>query len=183
MVTLVFDIETLKAIPKSNRNEKNLGFGCGVIYNVDNGIYYKFYPESVKPFVDMLSSADKLVSYNGIHFDIPVLNFLMTEEQKMKLEKVEHQDLFKDIMKATKSFIGLKNVAEFTLVEGGKPIVQWTDESALAPQMIAEGKIEEVLEHCVLDVKATYLLWKHIQDKRTISYFNKKTKQIKTQLM
>ncbi len=101
-----------------------------------------------------LEGADRVVSFNGIGFDIPCLEAFIGEE----LEIAEHYDIFAQIKAAGAGMRGngLGKVAERTLG------LDKTGEATFAPELAASGRYAELWEYCLADTILTKMLYEEI---------------------
>ena len=146
MAELVFDIETQNA---------NFGFdSAGLkaarisvvgVYDYSDGQYKTYMEETLNDLFAIMEKADRLITYNGIHFDIPVLNNYYTGD----LSKILQCDMIVHVKKVLGFRLKLNDLAKATLKEektaDGLQAVKWWE----------EGKIEEIKKYCLQDVKVT----------------------------
>ena len=73
---------------------KKFEFHCGVIYNAKARKYREFSRGKARAFVDLLSTADELISHSGRRVDLIVLEHSCGEEAVAPLWEIPHWDLF-----------------------------------------------------------------------------------------
>lgn len=99
----------------------------------------------------VLEAADHLVSWNGIGFDVPVLENCRGE----KLAVTKHVDLMVLLREASGRFWKLTDVAQATLGRGK------TEDGAMAPEMARAGEFGRLFAYCLADVRLTRDLYYH----------------------
>lgn len=177
MITTIFDFETRKLAqepPWDGNWGAAIADGCGGIsaaalisLEINAG---EISPHRVSPavegirlfddtdlegLVDALTESDRIVSFNGLKFDIPVLEALYGS----KLHFRDHVDIMALIHEAlrrrTKGY-RLNQVAEATL--GCRKI----ESGAHAPAMARRGEWARLFQYCLHDTYLTKDLWLHI---------------------
>ena len=101
----------------------------------------KFMTDAVRT----LEESDRVVSWNGRGFDVPIINHFITAP----LEVSEHSDLMQMLRKVTGRRWKLNDVAEATLGYGK------CDSAILAPQMARDGEFGRLFHYCLDDVYLT----------------------------
>lgn len=160
MHKIFFDIETrniFSDVGKADPTMLDISVVC--IYDSLTGEYKSFLQEDLPQLWPILEKADLLVTFNGDHFDIPLLNKYYSGD----LTKMKSLDLLKEVKKSLGFRVGLGNLAEATLGHGksgnGLEAVEWWK----------KGEIERIIKYCIADVKVT----KEIHD---FAILNKKLK-------
>ena len=120
----------------------------GVVYLLPENETLIFYEKDVEKMVDTLSKRDRIVSYNGLHFDNRVLSYYT----KISLWDLPNTDMMLDINDALgrERSISLDNVASATLGGRGKngdplKVFEW----------YRLGKLDEIKDYCANDVIIT----------------------------
>jgi DEAD/DEAH box helicase domain-containing protein len=108
--------------------------------------------------------ADLLVTYNGEHFDIPLLQ---KYTDKIDLWKIKHIDIFKEIREVTGKKLGLDGVAGTTLnisksANGLQAVAWWNS-----------GEIDKIIKYCEQDVKVTKDLYDYAFQNSKIFYIDR----------
>lgn len=161
MKALIYDIEIKRAIP--NRGEAKIegieycegwgdhaNMGISVIGAYDYGTdrYRVFCDDNKEEFFEAAEAAEVLITFNGIGFDDPVITACWKEDWEPKAHKF-------DIMAEMRKASGLRPSLDGTCqVNFG---VAKSNSGALAPILWQRGKIGEVIDYCMNDIKMTKL--------------------------
>ena len=159
MFELVFDLETQNSdFSFDNTGLKEARISVVGVYDYADNEYKTFMEEEFPALWKLFEAADRIISYNGIHFDVPVLNNYYPGD----LSKIPHMDLIVPVKEALGFRLKLNDLAKATLkIEksaDGLQAVKWWE----------EGKIDEIKKYCLQDVKVTKELYE----------FGKKNKQL-----
>lgn len=146
MKKVYLDIETrniFQDVGKSDPTLLDISVVC--IYNPFNETYESYLQEDLTKLWPILEKADMIVTFNGDHFDLPLLNKYYSGD----LLKMKSLDLLKEVRKSLGHRVGLGAIAEATLGVGksgnGLEAVEWWK----------KGEIEKIIKYCIDDVKVT----------------------------
>lgn len=148
MRKIVFDIETRNIFDDVGSNDPAaLDMSVVCIYDSKTDEFSSYLVEELPKFWEIIEDADMLISYNGEHFDIPILQ--KYAPKGLDLSKIKHVDLLKELKVAAKRRMKLDQVAEGTLGinksgHGLDAVVWWR-----------KGEIDKIKKYCVDDVKIT----------------------------
>lgn len=146
MKILTFDIETTNTFDEvGSPNAEDLDLAVICVHDSDTDETTHYFKEDLNKLWPLMEQADMLVTYNGDHFDIPLLNKYYAGD----LTQIKSLDLLVEIKKSLGRRIKLDDVASATLgqsksADGLQSIVWWR-----------QGKIDEVVDYCKQDVKVT----------------------------
>jgi DEAD/DEAH box helicase domain-containing protein len=155
MRTITFDIETKNTFQDVGSND-SVALDISVVCIHDDGDTtsarggYSSYLEADFPKLwPILEQADMFVTFNGDHFDIPLLNKYYSGD----LTKIKSLDLLVEVKKSLGRRIKLDTLAEATLGKnksghGLDAIVWWQ-----------KGEIDKIIKYCIDDVKITRELY------------------------
>lgn len=115
------------------------------VYFYETDTYESFLEADLPQMFQRLEQGGRIIGYNSIGFDMPVLNNYYVGD----LLKLPQLDLLKEIEKALGHRIKLDDVAKATLG------TQKSGHGLQAVQWWKEGKIKEIREYCLQDVKVT----------------------------
>jgi DEAD/DEAH box helicase domain-containing protein len=154
MDTLVFDIETQNFFTDPDvgwNNYAALRISCVAVYSYDQDKYFCYEEHEMQQLADLFSQARRIVGFCMNHYDVPVLNDYF---QKLKLHVpslwgMERVDLLDEIELVTQQRISLSRLAEANLG------VKKSRHGSEAIALYRDGKMEELKEYCVNDVKLT----------------------------
>ncbi len=152
MRKIVFDIETSNIFSEvGSNNPTDLAISVVGIYEYENNSYGAFLEEEFNKLWPIIENADMLVTFNGDHFDIPLLNKYYSGD----LFKIKSVDLLKEMQKVAGRRMKLDQIAEGTLginkSGDGMDAVKWW----------REGEIEKVKKYCLNDVRITKDLYEY----------------------
>ncbi len=146
MKILTFDIETTNTFDEvGSPNAADLDLAVICVHDNETDEMTHYFKEDLSKLWPLIEQADMLVSYNGDHFDIPLLNKYYAGD----LTQIKSLDLLVEIRKTLGRRIKLDDVASATLgqkksADGLQSIVWWR-----------QGKIDEVVAYCKQDVVVT----------------------------
>ncbi|MCR4328063.1 MAG: ribonuclease H-like domain-containing protein [Patescibacteria group bacterium] len=155
MDTLVFDIETQNFFTDPGvgwDNFEALKISVVGIYSYNQDNYICLEESEMRAVADLFEGANRIVGFSINRYDVPVLQAYFNrfkEGGKPDLWKKDRVDLLKEIEMATGSRISLNKVAEANL-GGGKD-----KKGSEAPELYRAGKIDELKEYCLKDVRLT----------------------------
>lgn len=146
MKKIVFDIETRNIFQDVGSNDpKDLDISVVCLYDYESDTYTSYLQEDFGKLWPILENADMLITYNGDHFDIPLLDKYYPGD----LTKIKSLDLLKEVKKSIGFRLKLDSIATATLGTGksghGLEAVTWWK----------NGEIEKLIKYCIDDVKVT----------------------------
>lgn len=146
MKKIVFDVETKNTFAEvGSNNPANLDISLVGLYDYEDGKYHSFLQEEFSLMWPFFEKADMLISFNGDHFDIPLLN----KYYEGDLTKFRSLDILREIRQSFGRRMKLDQLAEGTLGvnksgNGLEAIAWWKN-----------GEIGKIREYCLKDVKIT----------------------------
>ncbi|MFH0755637.1 MAG: ribonuclease H-like domain-containing protein [bacterium] len=171
MKKIVFDIETSNTFQEAGSNDPvSLDLSIVCIYDYETNKYKSFTKENLNELWPIIEKADMLITFNGEHFDIPLLNKYYSGD----LTKIKSLDLLKEIKNSLGRRIKLDIIAEATLGRnktghGLENIVWWKN-----------GEIQKVIDYCIEDVRITKDIYEYALKNKILKYLDgKEIKEIK----
>ena len=161
MRKIVFDIETRNIFQDVGSNDPvDLDISVVCIYDYETDTYQSFLQEDFGKLWPIIEHADMLITFNGDHFDIPLLNKYYPGD----LTKIKSLDLLKEVKKSLGFRIKLDSIAQATLGHGksghGLEAVTWWK----------NGEIEKIKKYCIDDVKATKDIYDYALKNGTLKF-------------
>jgi len=156
--TLVIDFETKKSFDEvgGKQNLKELGISVAGVYSYNQNKYFAFEESEIPKFENMLAETEHLIGFNIRTFDLPVLAPYLRE---IRLNTIATTDIFEDACNFLGHRVGLAALAEATLGESksanGLEALKW----------YKEGKIQQIKDYCLQDVKVTKNLYEYGKEK------------------
>ncbi len=168
MKKIIFDIETRNIFDDVGKNDPTLlDISLVGVYDSSTNEYSSYLQEDLPKLWPLIESADVLITFNGDHFDIPLLNKYYAGD----LTKIRSLDLLVEFRKALGRRVGLGNIAEATLGVGksgnGLEAVKWWK----------EGNIEDIRTYCLQDVKVTKDIYEYALKEGKLFYKDGETKK------
>ena len=169
---VVFDIETqflAGEIRGGWGNLPGMKLSCAVVYDVDQARYFTYGEENVAELIAHLKASSLVIGFNTLRFDYGVLQGYTA----FALQSLPSLDLMADLQKKLNHRLSLAHLAQHTL--GG---AEKSADGLLAVQWWREGKYQQVIDYCRMDVKLTHDLWKFGQEKKYVLFQHKKSGEI-----
>lgn len=143
---IVLDIETKNTFQDvGGYFTDKLEVSVVVAYFYETDEYKSYLEKDLPRLFNEMEQADRIIGYNSIGFDIPVLNNYYAGD----LLQIPQLDMLAEIHKNLGYRIKLDDVAAATI--GTKKSAH----GLLAVQWWKEGKVQEVIDYCQQDVKVT----------------------------
>ncbi len=161
MRKVVFDIETRNLFVDVGSNDPvDLDISVVCIYDSHTDSYSSYLQEDLPKLWPILEGADMLITFNGDHFDIPLLNKYYHGD----LTKIKSLDLLVEVRKSIGRRIKLDTIAEGTLKKnksghGLEAITWWKN-----------GEIDKIIKYCTDDVKITKELYEYALKHKKLKY-------------
>lgn len=160
MTTLVFDLETAKLASEVGGFPNLIAEGGGgvtslAIVPLDGSRPRLFDDWSLVEGVQLLEEADRVVSFNGRAFDVPILAYRLGRP----IELGEHWDLCAMIRRnkgGAHGRWGLGPVSKRTLGRGKE------GSGLMAPELARTGRFAELHDYCLSDAYLTRDLYTHV---------------------
>lgn len=175
MRKIVFDIETKNIFQDVRSNDPaDLDIAIVGLYDYETGKYSSYLQEEFAEMWDIIDKADMFITFNGTHFDIPLLNKYYKKAGRGDLTKTRSLDIFKEIKNSSGRWLKLDKIAEGTFGinksgDGFDAVVWWRT-----------GKIDEIRKYCLDDVRITKDVYEYaLKNKRLIFKEGPFTKEIK----
>lgn len=153
MHTVIFDLETKKEFAEVGGRDfvDKLGVSVLAAHSSLDDAYHVFEEHELSSFENMLRGADLVVGFNIKGFDIPVLQPYMP----FNLGELRLLDMMDDVVTGVGFRVSLDNLAGTTLG------IKKSADGLQALRWFREGKIKEIKEYCVQDVKVTKALYEY----------------------
>lgn len=165
---VVYDLEIkrpIETLSKGWQSHDEMGISCLCLYDYSTSRYRVFDDLSAKECCDILMSYDKLVGFNTVKFDWAVVKatwpFLTGERKSVDF------DILREIWKSkgldpdvfnprTHGGFKLDDVAFETLG------LRKSGDGAKAPRLFQEGRIAELIDYCIEDVRIEKTLFEFV---------------------
>ncbi len=152
MRKIVFDIETSNIFQDVGSNDPaDLSISVVGVYEYEGDKYSTFLVEEFGKLWPIVENADMFITFNGDHFDIPLLNKYYSGD----LFKIKSLDLLKEMQKSAGRRMKLDQIAEGTLGINksghGLDAVRWW----------RDGEVEKLKKYCLDDVRITKDLYEY----------------------
>lgn len=169
MKKIIFDIETKNTFSDvQSDNPVDLNISILSLYDSESKKYYSFLEEEFVEMWPFFEKADLLITFNGIYFDLPILQKYCSFD----LKKINHLDIFAEVRKKINKKISLNNIATTTLKiaksANGLDAVAWWN----------SGEIEKIKKYCEQDVKVTKDVYEFACKNNLLKYTDLKSKEI-----
>ncbi|MES2215909.1 MAG: ribonuclease H-like domain-containing protein [Patescibacteria group bacterium] len=161
MRTITFDLETKNFFQDVGSNDPtDLDISVICIHDSLDNQYHSFLEKDFNKLWPILEQADMFVTWNGDHFDIPLLDKYYSGD----LTKIKSMDLMKEVQKTLGRRLKLDTVAEATLgknkIAGGAEAVEWWN----------KGEIDKLIKYCTEDVRITRELYDYALTNKHLKY-------------
>lgn len=146
MRKITFDVETRNIFQDVGSTESTaLDISVVCIHDSLTDEYTSYLQEDFPKLWPIIEQADMLITFNGDHFDIPLLNKYYSGD----LTKIKSLDLLAEVKRSLGRRIKLDTIAEATLGikksgHGLEAVTWWK-----------EGQIDKIIKYCIDDVKIT----------------------------
>ncbi|PID83611.1 hypothetical protein CSB11_00520 [Candidatus Campbellbacteria bacterium] len=172
MNKIIFDIETRNIFADvGSDNPADLDISVLSLYDYKTDKYYSFLQEDFDKMWPFFENADVLITFNGKHFDLPLLQ----KYAPFDLSRIKHLDIFQKVQESIGRKIGLDTIANQTLGEAksanGLQAVAWWN----------EGKVDEIIKYCEKDVEVTKNVYEYAKENK-ILYFEDRNTKAKTEI-
>lgn len=152
MRIITLDIETQNFFQDVGSNDpKDLDISIVCIHDSEDNTCKSFVVTDMRGLWPILENADAIVTWNGDHFDIPLLNKYYSGD----LTKIRSIDLMKEVQAVLGRRLKLDSVASATLgaskSSNGYQAVEWWK----------SGEIDKIIKYCTDDVMLTRKLYEH----------------------
>ncbi|MFH1508603.1 MAG: ribonuclease H-like domain-containing protein [bacterium] len=161
---IVFDIETQNTfadIGSKNDMSKLLVSLVGV-YSYETDKYLTFMEDELNEMWPLFENASRLITYNGKHFDLPVLNNYYSGD----LLTFNNLDIYEEVEKSSGKRLKLDHIAKGTLNIG--KIGSGLD----AIEYWKKGDIDNLKKYCLKDVEITKKVYEYGLKYSNIFYKN-----------
>ncbi len=163
MRKIVLDIETrntFQDVGKADPVLLDISVVC--IYDSETDSYSSYLQEELPKLWPILEAADVIITFNGEHFDMPILNKYYHGD----LLKIKHIDLMAALRESLGRRIGLNAVAQATLGIGksgnGLDAITWW----------RAGEIDKIIKYCIDDVKVTKEVYEYALKNKSLKYLD-----------
>ena len=161
MRKLFFDIETKNTFQEVGSAEPSaLDISVVCAYDSHTDTYHSFTEDTLSKMWPLIEQADMLVTFNGDHFDIPLLN----KYYPGNLLNKKSLDLLKEVRKSLGFRVGLGVIAQGTLNIGkgghGLDAVLWW----------RKGEIDKIIKYCLEDVRITKEIHDYAMANKKLKY-------------
>lgn len=161
---LVIDLETKRTFGEvGGREFGQLEFTVAGVYDYGSGEYMIFEEKEVGKLQNLLINASLIIGFNHVGFDFPVLQPYLSIDVKT----LPVFDIMLDFQIRMGHRIGLDSIAQATLGVGK------TGHGLDAIRYYREGKMKELKDYCLNDVKVTKEVFDYGLTNNKIYYFSK----------
>lgn len=147
MDKLVIDIETKNTFQDVGgyQNLTDLQISFVGVYSYKQGAYLSFFEHELDKLKSLLQNAGLIIGFSINRFDLPILN----KHLNINLNVIDNIDILDDIEQKLGHRVGLDWLAQTNLKVGK------TAHGLEAIKFYKEGRLEELKNYCLQDVKLT----------------------------
>ena len=165
---LVLDLETQKLFSEVDGRRHLLKISVVGIYDYASSRYEVFEEKEVPRLESYLKKVSFLIGFNIRDFDLEVLRPYLL----MSLEEIPVLDLLEDVERARGHRVSLESIAQATLKEGK------SGSGLEAVRLYREGRIEELKQYCLDDVRITQKIYEFGKEHGKVSFLSQKDGRI-----
>jgi len=160
MNTIVFDLETQNTFDEAGGQEKldKLGVSAVGVYLYTKNEYICYTDKDKSELLKLFGEKCILIGFSSTKLDIPLLSYFLD----IDIFPYPRIDISDEIEIRTGRLIKLDDLAKLNLG------ISKTGKAIDAPRLYKEGKIEELKEYCLQDVKITKELYEKIKSDGSI---------------
>ena len=157
--TLVFDIETQNFFTDPAVGWNNFGalkISVVAVYSYNQDKYFCYEEHEMEELAQLFAPSARIVGFSSNRYDVPVLNLYfkrLREAADLDLWAKDRVDLLEEVERATGKRISLNRLAQTNLGTGKDR------HGSEAIGLYEQGRIEELKEYCVKDVRLTKELY------------------------
>lgn len=161
MRNITLDLETKNFFQDVGSNDPaDLDISVLCIHDSETGQFSSFLENDFNKLWPILETADMLITWNGDHFDIPILN----EYYAGDLTKIKSLDMMKEMQTVLGRRLKLDSVAEATLG------INKSGKGAEAIDWWHNGQVDKIIEYCIDDVRITRQLYDYAMANGYLKY-------------
>jgi len=161
MRKITFDVETRNIFEDVGSTDSiALDISVVCIHDSLTDKYSSYFQEDFPKLWPILESADMLITFNGDHFDIPLLG----KYYSGNLSSIKSLDLLVEVKKVLGRRIKLDTIAEATLG------IKKTGHGLEAVEWWKKGEVDKIIKYCIEDVKITKDLYDYAIAKKKLKY-------------
>ncbi|MFA6459063.1 MAG: ribonuclease H-like domain-containing protein [Candidatus Paceibacterota bacterium] len=163
MRRITFDLETKNIFSDVGSNDPtDLDVSVVCIHDSFTNEYKSFLESDFKDLWPILEQADIFITWNGDHFDIPLLNKYYPGD----LSRIKSIDLMKEVQLSMGRRLKLDSVASATLGMNksghGLDAIEWWN----------NGEIDKLIKYCIDDVRITKELYDYAVANKHLKYID-----------
>lgn len=165
MHDIFFDLETQRSIQEVGGRDKLhlLRVSVAVTFSTATNEFKSYHEKDMPVLVADLKAADRVIGFNLLNFDYPVLKAYTSE----RLNDLKTLDLLDDIYNKLGFRIGLDALTSATLGSNKSA------DGLMAIQWFKEGKIEQLISYCRDDATITKKLYEAGRDQGFVMYVDR----------
>jgi len=170
----IFDLETQRSADEVGWENIDLMYmSVGVVQLLPENETLVFYEDDAEKMVELLASRERIVSYNGLHFDNRVLSYYTD----INMWDLPNTDMMLDINDALgrERSLPLDNVAKATLGGKGK-----TADPLQVFEWYRKGQLDKIKNYCIGDVDITKEVFMYGRTHGEIFFTNRNDKRMST---
>lgn len=161
MRQITFDLETKNIFQDVGSNDPiDLDVSVVCIHDSSTDQFTSYFENEFNKLWPILEQADMLITWNGDHFDIPLLNKYYPGD----LTKIKSLDLMKEAQKVLGRRLKLDTVGEATLGKNktghGLDAITWW----------RNGELDKLVSYCIEDVRLTRDLYDYAIKNKHLKY-------------
>lgn len=161
MRVITFDIETKNMFQDVGSNDPaDLDLSVICIHDSFTNEFTSYLEADFGKLWPILEQADAFVTWNGDHFDIPLLNKYYPGD----LSKIKSIDLMREVQQVLGRRLKLDSVGEATLNRNksgnGIDAIEWW----------RNGEVDKIIQYCIEDVRLTRDLYDYALAKKHLKY-------------
>ncbi len=161
MRQITFDLETKNIFQDVGSNDPvDLDISVVCIHDSETGQFSSYFENDFNKLWPIFEQADMLITWNGDHFDIPLLNKYYPGD----LTKIKSLDLMKEMQKVLGRRLKLDTVGEATLGKNktghGLDAIHWWQ----------NGELDKLVSYCIEDVRLTRDLYDFAMKNKHLKY-------------
>lgn len=149
---VLFDVETQKVFHEVGGKTDQLKVSVVALYDFSTDSYHTFFENELPKMFSMFEKASQLIGFNINRFDLEVLKPYYVGN----VYKFPTLDILEEIQKSLGRRIALDDLLKATLN------VRKEGHGLLAVNYFKEGKLKELKEYCLSDVRLTKQLYDYI---------------------